>query len=186
HLHDWNVVHVHDGFDMGQVLTGQRRALELENGQPTAVVYRTEKGWRYGVTGKRSHGAGHAMGSEAYVEALRPLLGEDVDRLPPPPDPRDLVAVEACHWETLELLRARLAEDADLCRRAAARLANARERLEARGRRPRPDAPDVERLYAACTPETEPDAVRVETGSKVPLRTQLGRVLGYLNEVSGG
>ena len=26
YLHDWNVVQVADGFDMGQVLTGQRRA----------------------------------------------------------------------------------------------------------------------------------------------------------------
>jgi transketolase len=32
YLHDWNVVFVKDGFDMGQVVTGQRRALQIDNG----------------------------------------------------------------------------------------------------------------------------------------------------------
>jgi len=186
HMHDWNVVHVADGFDIGQVLTGQRIAIELDNGQPTAVVYRTQKGWRYGVTGKKSHGGGHRMGSPEYAETLRPLLGEDVSGLPPAPDPDDPAAVEACHWEMLGRVRAVLEEDTELCRRMAGRLADARDRLIARRRRPRPGAPDVERLYAACAEGATPEGIRLEPGSSIALRKQIGAVLGYLNEHSGG
>ena len=45
----------------------------MDNGQPTAVVYRTEKGWKYGITGKKSHGGGHKLCSEEYYEAVEPL-----------------------------------------------------------------------------------------------------------------
>ncbi|MEX2466577.1 MAG: hypothetical protein WD995_06680 [Gemmatimonadota bacterium] len=186
YIHDWNVVHVADGFDMGQVLTGQRRALELDNGQPTAVVYRTEKGWRYGVTGKKSHGGGHGMGGAEYLDALRPLLGDGVDRLPPAPDPNDMTAVEACHWATLGVVRELLENEPKFCKEVAGRLTRARDRLDARGRHPRDGAPDVERLYAACASDESPDPLRLEVGKQVPLRKQLGAVLGYLNERSGG
>ncbi len=187
YLHDWNVVFVSDGFDMGQVLTGQRRALALDNGQPTAVVYRTEKGFGYGITGKKSHGGGHKRGSEAYIDALRPLLGEAANDVPQVEDPSDADALEACHWATLEMLRAWLsAEAGDVCEEAAKRLEASREGLNARGRRPRPDAPDLDGLYRASDPTSTPEALELEIGSKTPLRTQLGRVLGYLNGESGG
>ena len=187
YLHDWNVVHVKDGFDMGQVLTGQKRALAMDNGQPTVVVYRTEKGWKYGITGKKSHGGGHKRGSEAYVEALRPLLGDAADELPQVEEPGDATAVEACQWATLEMLRDFLTTQAkDVCDEAAARLEIARDGLNARGRGPRPNAPDLGKIYEAANPETTPPSIRLEIGSKVPLRTQLGAVLGYLNVASNG
>ena len=53
YLHDWNVIMVPDGFDWQQITTAQRLALELDNGQPTAIVYRTVKGWQYGIEGPR-------------------------------------------------------------------------------------------------------------------------------------
>ena len=187
YLHDWNVVHVADGFDMGQVVTGQRRALQLDNGQPTAVVYRTEKGWRYGISGKKSHGGGHAMGSDAYVETLRPLLGDAVEDLPAPPDPADLEAVEGCHWETLGMVRAVLErEAAPVARATASRLEGARTRLDGRRLKPRQGAPNLEGLYDACAAGATPEPLRLQIGATVPLRKQLGKVLGYLNEQSGG
>jgi transketolase len=42
YLHDWNVIFVPDGFDWQQITLAQRLALELDNGQPTAI-YRTIK-----------------------------------------------------------------------------------------------------------------------------------------------
>jgi transketolase len=186
YLHDWNVVHVADGFHMGQVLTGQARALALDNGQPTAVVYRTQKGWRYGITGKQSHGGGHKRGSEEYVAALRPLLGSEADDLPQVEDAGDEATVEACHWATLEVLRSCLEQERDVCVEAASRLRAARDRLDARGRRPRRGAPHIERIYAVAEPEITPEPLRLQVGAKTPLRKQLGEVLGYLNEASGG
>lgn len=186
-LHDWNVVHVHDGFDMGQVLTGQRRALELDNGQPTAIVYRTEKGWRYGITGKKSHGGGHKTGSDAYIEALRPLLGDAAADVPQVAEPGDAEAVEACHWATLEMLRDVLASDeAAVCEEAASRLEAARDGLNERKRAPRPDGPNLDALYDVSDAANTPAPLQLEIGSKTPLRKQLGAVLGYLNEQSNG
>ncbi len=52
YLHDWNVINVPDGFDFQQIVGAQRTALAIENGQPTAIVYRTRKGWQYGVEGR--------------------------------------------------------------------------------------------------------------------------------------
>lgn len=185
HLHDWNIVHVADGFDMGQVLTGQARALDIRNGQPTALVYRTEKGWGYGVGGKKSHGSGHSRGSQGYREALRPLLGDGVDDLPSVPEPGDATAVEAAHWATLEILRDRISAEREMCAEGAARLLAARDRLNARRRTPRAGAPRLDLLYEAAVPET-PEPLRLAAGTKTPLRGQLGAVLGHLNRASGG
>ena len=74
YLHDWNVIDVADGFDWQQIVAAQRHALTLTGGQPTAIVYRTVKGWRYGVQGKASHGAGHKLCSDGYYEALAELM----------------------------------------------------------------------------------------------------------------
>ncbi len=73
YLHDWNVLYVPDGRDFTQVIAAQRRALALDNGQPTAIVYRTLKGWKYGVEGKASHGAGHKLCSDGFYAALAEL-----------------------------------------------------------------------------------------------------------------
>ena len=68
-LHDWNVIYVPDGMDFQQVLAAQRLAAWLETTQPTAIVYRTVKGWQYGIEGRASHGAGHPMCSDAFYAA---------------------------------------------------------------------------------------------------------------------
>ncbi len=78
YLHDWNVVFVPDGRDFQQVVAAQRAAAALETGQPTAIVYRTLKGWKYGVEGKASHGAGHKLCSDGFYEALAELTGGEV------------------------------------------------------------------------------------------------------------
>src|SRR5581483_10591283 len=61
YLHDWNVIYVPDGFDWQQITAAQRLALDFRNGQPTAIVYRTVKGWQYGIEGRASHGGGHGL-----------------------------------------------------------------------------------------------------------------------------
>ena len=73
-LHDWNVIQVPDGMDLLQIIAAQRRAKTIDNGQPTAIVYRTVKGWRYGIEGRASHGAGHKLCADGYFDALQPLL----------------------------------------------------------------------------------------------------------------
>jgi transketolase len=193
YLHDWNVIEVPDGFDFRLILTAQRQALAMENGQPTAIVYRTEKGWRYGITGKKSHGGGHKLCSEGYYEALAPLFGHDAPGLPRCGEDGQRCAgakykdqVEQCYWLTLQRVRGLLeGEYRPMCDEMGGRLAQARDRLDEMDRRPRDGAPDIERVYAAATPE-EPDELALEVGTSTALRGHLGKVLGYLNRASGG
>lgn len=184
YLHDWNVISVPDGFDFPLVLTAQRMAANMDNGQPTAIVYRTTKGWRYGIEGKKSHGGGHALCSTEFFETQRPVFGDDVDNWERP-DPSDEVAVEAAQWAALERYRALLESD-EMTGILANRLAGAKDRLDARGRKPRAGAPDVERIFAAADPTAVPGELVLEPGDKLALRQALGRALGYLNKESDG
>ena len=73
HLHDFNVIIVPDGKNCQQIFTAQKLLSEIHNDQPTAIIYRTIKGWQYGIEGKASHGAGHKFGSEGYYATLKNL-----------------------------------------------------------------------------------------------------------------
>jgi transketolase len=190
YLHDWNVVEVADGFDLGLVLAAQRRALAMETGQPTAVVYRTTKGWQYGIEGRKSHGAGHKLCSPEFRATMEPLLGPGAPGLPACEGGRcrggdDPAALEECYWDTLLLLRRILEDDDATCRALAGRVAASRERLVARNRLSREGAPDIARLYQAVEAAT-PAAIAPVAGGGISLREQLGKVLGHLNQASGG
>jgi transketolase len=193
-LHDWNVISVADGFDLQQVHAAQRKALAIDNGQPTAIVYRTVKGWRYGIEGKGSHGAGHKFCSSEYHESLRPLRDETDFSLPEfqPDDPEFIgedaeAGREKRYWETLQAFRALIEGETEMVAELAGRLRDARKRLDGRGRAPRAQAPDVDKIYAAALDSREtPAELRTEPGSSSTLRGELGKALGYFNKLSGG
>jgi transketolase len=195
-LHDWNVVFVADGLNFHQVLAAQRRAARIQNGQPTAVVYRTVKGWQYGIEGRASHGAGHALCSEAFHAALAPLVGDRPVRLPTCCDlpakrcsgADGTVIMESCFWEALGVLRSEIERREPMVGHLAGRLREARERLAARGRKPRDGAPRIEALYETAQRDGAgiPDALRLGPGTSTTLRGELGRVLQHLNHASGG
>jgi transketolase len=184
YLQDWNVISVPDGFDFGLVLTAQRMAAQMDNGQPTAIVYRTTKGWKYGIEGRKSHGGGHKLCSDEFFETQKPLFGDGTDSWSRP-DPSDAVAVEAAQWAALEQYRA-LLEDDDMTAVIADRLVASKARLDGRDRTIREGAPTVDLLYAAADPTVVPDAVAVNPGDKLALRQALGHTLGYLNQQSNG
>jgi transketolase len=203
YLHDWNVIDVPDGHDVQLIVAAQRHALALGTGQPTAVVYRTHKGWRYGVEGKASHGAGHKLCSEGFYEALAELsrtTGADIE-LPVcrPGEQRcagsgGAAVREECFWAALGAIRAQVASQPAMATALAARLAAARERLDARERAPRPGAPRVEAAYELAAaaaqiapgPEATPAQLRLEPGTTATLRGELGRALHHLQAASGG
>ncbi len=184
YLHDWNVVEVPRGFDLQMVSAGQRRALEFDNGQPTAVVYRTVKGWRYGIEGKKSHGGGHGLCSREYFAALEPLFGDQV--LPTCAPDASEADVEATYWATLQAFTALLQAETPMRETIAARVAAARSRLDTSARTARAQAPVVDSIYELSKPGATPDELVLEVGSKVALREALGSALGYLNRGSGG
>ncbi len=193
YLHDWNVIFVPDGMSISSVLRAQRQALEIGNHQPTAIVYRTKKGFEYGIEGRASHGAGHKLCSAGFYDSLQGSFREGNLAIPAC-DPgssrcgsgRDPVIVEACFWESLGILR-KLLESNDATPRDLARgLTASRERLDRRARRPRPGAPSIERLYEAAAARRAPEELVPAPGIETTLRGQLGKTLDYLNRASGG
>ena len=203
YLHDWNVVDVPGGHDFQQVVAAQRHALALGTGQPTAIVYHTQKGWRYGVEGKASHGAGHKLCSEGFYEALAELsrtTGAEIEL--PTCDPADRACAgadgaavrERCFWTALQAVRAQVHAQRPMAAALAERLAAARDRLDAWERAPRPGAARVDDAYelaeaaaqVAPGPEATPEDLRLEPGTSTTLRGELGRALHHLQAASGG
>jgi len=188
-LNDWNVILVPDGLDFRQVLAAQELAASLDSDQPTAIVYRTIKGWRYGIEGRASHGAGHKFMSEGYfdhaVKEFEEFSGLSCPRLEADAGP---VETEQAFYDTLLTLRSFLEDRREFAEFAAGRLAEARERLAARAPKPRSDAPDLSRLYSdsEIRPDVVPAELALEPGSKATLRATLGKVLNHLNKKTDG
>jgi transketolase len=195
YLHDWNVVRVADGHDFRQVVAAQRIAVSMDNHQPTAIVYRTRKGWQYGVEGRASHGAGHKLCSDGFYQAMAelatgdgtalPVCEADTQRCSGPGGDR---VREACFWESLQVVRRRIEDDADMTGALGSLLEDARERLMRRGRSPRHGAPRVDTVYdvAASSMTETPGELQLEAGTSTTLRDQLGKSLRYLNNASKG
>jgi transketolase len=189
YVHDWNVVYVRNGLDFRQVLAAQELALALETRQPTAVIYRTVKGWKYGIEGKSSHGAGHKFCSEDYYRFLsefEEFFGERFPRFEGEPTPEN---VERNFFDTLMVIRRVLESNRDIAEFAAERVALARQRLQALKRQPRSTAPKLVRLYereGAPDPANVPDELRLQPGQKVTLRAVLGDALNVINRMTEG
>lgn len=195
YLHDWNVVYVPDGRDFQSVVAAQRAARTLRNGQPTAVVYRTTKGWRYGIEGKASHGAGHKFCSEPFFRTLAPLLELTKATLPKCEADAQrckggkLVDVsEACFWEALTVVRRAFEMEKGMVAMFAGRLREAKTRLDRRGRKAREGAPRIEAIYEVVQQSglQTPPELKLAPGASVTLRGELGRALNYCNKKSGG
>jgi transketolase len=195
-LHDWNVVLVPDGMDFQQVIAAQRTASGLTTGQPTAIVYRTVKGWRYGIEGRASHGAGHKLCSDGFYQAVADLVAAGSACLPTcEPGQRRCeraadgrAVLEECFWEALGVVRRWLEASPELVHVLARRLTGARTRLDRLGREPRPGAPRLAAAYELAERERRrvPPPLALRPGEVTTLRGELGRVLGHLNQASGG
>jgi transketolase len=196
YLHDWNVIYVPDGFDWQQITLAQRLALDLHTGQPTAIVYRTVKGWQYGIAGRASHGAGHALCSNGFFAALAPLLPKEVVHLPCCEGEKqrcnggaDAAVVEHCYWETLTILREVIQKRRPMVDAMAGQLRAAQAHLNQRNRQPTEDRPLIELTYVVAEDACDappPATLALQPGTKTTLREQLGRVLNHYNIVTDG
>ncbi len=189
YTHDWNVVFVPNGRDFRQVFAAQQLAAHINNGQPSGIVYRTVKGWSYGIEGKASHGAGHKFCSEDYykfVSAFEKNFEIACPRLESAATPE---SVEQTFYETLMTVRSALEKQHRLTAFAAEAIAQARHRFLAQRREARAGAPQLEPLYSqANTPslETPPEKLQLQIGASVTLRGVLGEALNALNHLTHG
>jgi transketolase len=193
-MHDWNVIFVPDGTDFQQIVAAQRMVPTLPNSQPTAIVYRTTKGWLYGIEGKASHGAGHSLCSDGFYHALAPFVHQIGGEFPKCEGGEqrckgsDKATVEDCFWQALQIIRMALEDNTTVTEELARRLASSRDRLNQAERTPRSNAPNLDGLHAAVSASgTEtPDELKLEFGSKATLRGALGDALNVLNKSSNG
>ena len=195
YLHDWNVIYVPEGRSFQQVIAAQRKARAIDNGQPTAIVYRTTKGWKYGIEGRLSHGAGHKLCSDGFYESVQPLLDLTGDSFPTCEASCQRCGggskgdvMEECLWDALLVVRKALESKDVNSASLARRLTGAKERLDSLKRKPRDKAPDVEAIYLAAQKSagTIPDEMVLKHGTESTLRGELGKVLNYYNKASGG
>ena len=187
YVNDWNLVEAGDGSDFRRVLACQKAAMALDNGQPTAIVYRTTKGWRYGIEGKASHGAGHAYCSPEFYASVEPFEKAFGVKLPRFTADKNPVVMEAAYWECLLAMR-KAFETArpDVAKYAAERVVEA-GKLTPKNRPIRAGGPNLDAFYTAgLDPASTPAELKPVPGKAATLRGALGDTLGYLNKLTSG
>jgi len=187
YLHDFNVIFVDDGKDFGKISAAQSFALSLENKMPTAIVYRTVKGWKYGIEGRASHGAGHKMNSEGYYTACKEFEDMFDTKLPHLSGQLTPEQIENCFYDSLLAVRKVIENDNEFTFFAEA-IAKSKERLVKLCRKPKVNPPDLKEIYkeGAISSEKIPDVLNIVPGQTTTLRAVLGSSLGYLDKMSNG
>jgi len=206
YLHDFNVIYVDDGTNFSKVTAAQAFAKNLSNGQPTAIVYRTTKGWKYGIEGKGSHGAGHKFCSEGYykfLEEFETAFGVKAPRFEQKPISEiknefgmmipnfsgdwTSVAIEKTYWDTITMVRNVIENNKDLAYFADA-IMDSGKRLISIGRTPRENHTELEKLYTDNKVDANktPEELNLKPGATTTIRAALGSSLGYLNKITNG
>jgi transketolase len=187
-MHGFNVIYVPDGFDFAQIREAQKKALALNNGRPTGVVYRTIKGWKYGIEGCKSHGAGHKFYSEEYLAAVEPFeqaLGLTFPRFEAEKTPE---SIEQAYFESLLTIRRAFESNPELTGKLAGWIVDSGQRLASSPREFRARAPDLQKLYEdnAISALARPGSCTYETGSAQTLRGCLSHCLNHVNKLTNG
>lgn len=187
-VHGFNVIDVEDGKSFPQVVAAQDAVLKLKNHQPTAVVYRTIKGWKYGIEGSKSHGAGHAFCSDGYYKSLEEFESKFGLTFPRFEGDKTPERVEQNFFDTLMVIRKAFESNRAKTQILADGIVNRRDALKKTPRTIRKDAPQLDRLYAkeVLSPTHRPETCRYKPGSSYTLRAALADVLNHLNKVTGG
>lgn len=185
-IHDFNVIYVPDGHNFEQIYAAQKMALTFANHQPTAIVYRTVKGWKYGLEGKASHGAGHKFCSDGFYGALAEFeqaFGMSFPRFDGEQTPQN---IEQNYWQVLCTVRAALEKEKELTQFIADRVQERGHILNAYRRQVREGFGDVQKIYTDFNPQEVPSEFVFKIGESYTTRGVLGNVLAYLNKQTNG
>ncbi len=187
YLHDWNVISLADGKDFRQIHAALEMAAEKRNDQPTAIVYRTIKGWKYGIEGRKSHGAGHDYCSDEYYQMLKPVEERFGVKFPEFEGEKTPDNIEKNFYDTLLVIRKILEDNGGLAQFYASRLDEAAARLAKLDRKKRNTGSNLDLIYTdeIRYDQTPGECCYTSDGSQT-LRGALGETLGYLNKKTGG
>ncbi len=185
YIHDCNVVYVPNGHDLNQIFAAHKLAAEMDNHQPTAIIYRTIKGWKYGLEGKSSHGSGHKFCSDEFYKCLgefEKTFNETFPRFEGDKTPEN---IEKYYWESLLVIRRVLESDGQIRQFVVSSVREAAQNLALTKRSVRPTLGDVQKIYN-FNPKEPPADFKFEVGTQYTTRGILGKTLSYLNKQAGG
>lgn len=206
YLHDFNVIYVDDGKDFRKIFTAQMFAKQLTNKMPTAIVYRTIKGWKYGIEGRTSHGAGHKFCSEEYYKSCEEFENtfnlkvprfenksvEDIKKeygslYPDYNGDWNRLYIEQVFYDTLMTLRKALENEKDFSIFGDL-IGESKKRFQTLDRKPRENRPQLQNLYtdSSISEYKIPEELGLKPGVTTTIRAALGASLGYLNEKTNG
>jgi len=187
YLHDFNVIYVDDGKNFKKIAAAQKFAMSLQNKMPTAIVYKTIKGWKYGIEGRTSHGAGHKFNSEGYYTACKEFEDAFGVQVPRFTAENNSVNIEQCFYDTLMTLRKAIENEGTLSYFADS-ISFSKKRLTARDRKPRQNVCKIDEIYKenAISESNIPVELNIKPGVETTLRGVLGSSLGYINKKSNG
>ncbi len=185
HIHDCNVIYVPNGHDFNQIFAAQKLAAQLPNHQPTAIIYRTVKGWKYGIEGKASHGSGHKFASEEFYKSLSEFEQTFSETFPRFEGEKTSENVEKYYWNSLQVIRRVLESDAQIHQFVVTQLKASAQQLALAKRTVRATLGDVQKVYAFESSQV-PAELTFEIGKQYTTRGVLGQTLSYLNKETGG
>lgn len=187
-FHDWNVIVVPDGKDFKQVFAAQKILGEIRNDQPTAIVYRTVKGWKYGIEGNASHGSGHSFCSNGFYACLAEVEEVTGIKLPRCTGEQTDEKIEEFYFGSLLAIRRMLEKNRDAVTFLCEKIISAKERLKSHKRKPQEAVMNVEKLYDKnqFSAMRVPPELQLNTGELATLRGALGDSLAYYNKASSG
>lgn len=185
YMQDCNVIYVPNGHDFNQICVAQKLAAQINNHQPTAIIYRTVKGWKYGLEGKASHGSGHKFCSEEFYKSLSEFEQTFSEKFPRFEGEKTLENMEKYYWESLLVIRRVLESDAQIRQFVVAQLKASAQQLARANRAVRPTLGDAQKLYQFNAAQAPADFT-FEVGKPYTTRGVLGKTLSYLNKETGG
>ncbi len=183
YIHDCNVIEVPNGHDFTQIYAAQKLALEVSNHQPTAIIYRTVKGWKYGLEGKASHGSGHKFCSDEFYQSLAEFEKTFSETFPRFEGDKTPENIEKYYWESLLVIRRVLEKDGQISPFVVSHVRRSAQELAAKHRTARADLGPVQPIYQQ-DPSKNP--FTFEAGKEYTTRGILGKTLSHLNQETRG
>ncbi|HOL63412.1 MAG TPA: hypothetical protein PK103_08630 [Elusimicrobiales bacterium] len=185
YINDWNVINVANGLDFFQILTAQKFVSFIETSQPTAVIYRTIKGWKYGIEGRSSHGSGHKFASDGYYQTLKEFEDTFNKKMPkycaskPTPE-----SIEECFYDTLMIIRETIKENKKITQIAVEKITNAKNKLDELNRKKLNTNLDVSKAYKLDI--STPQELVLNPDTEITLREVIAKSLNHINKITGG
>ncbi len=184
-INDWNVIFVPEGHNFDFIFAAQKLATEIKNNQPTAIIYRTIKGWKYGMEGKSGHGAGHKFDSEGFYHTLKEFEDTFGVTMPRFCEENTPAGIEECFFKNLSMIREVLKKNPELAKFFADKVENSAKALSAEARK-KDGALNVDKVYS-FKPEAAPEKFAAfKPGEAYTLRGVLADVLNHINKEAGG